>query len=310
MPSPRHSRSFLFAAIALLVIAGCAAPLEPTNRSAMPANGNESGATQGVALPGDIPRRDLYPLTVGNRWVYDRRDVNQIIPIAGPPSPPDVHSTPFVITMPCAFNFDGLDYIVQLESFPDLNSHYFYLYRQDADGLFGRDIGGGEVPCPDVQMAMHSTPTKPRVGGGVLAGITDPVKRAAYATALMRTRERMELLRRVTVGAGQRHFTFLEYPLYTGSEWVAKEDGHFTRTVEGPDVITVPAGTFPALRIRLDSDFLGPTDQAFVWYGQQGVIKFSARFVGEATDEQGNVIGSLVATSTEDLTELSLVGGP
>ena len=309
MPAPRHSRTLFFAAIALLM-AGCAAPLDPSSRASAPSTTDGQDAA-GVALPPEsIPRRNLYPLAVGNRWVYNRSDVTVITPTGGSPGTPDVHETTLEITHECAINYEGLDYIVQVESFPDLNSHTFYLYRQTADGLFGRDIGGGEVPCASSEMTMTSGPRKPRAGGDATSGITDPVKRAVFAAEIQRQRERLELVRHATVAAGLRDFTFLAYPLYTGAHWGAKEDGHFVRTVEGQDVLSVPAGQFAALRIRIDSDFLGPTDQAHIWYGPRGVIRFHARFEGLATDEQGNPYGTVVSTSTEELTGLARVGGP
>jgi len=310
MPIPRRSRSFLFAAITLL-LAGCAAPLDPTARSSAPStNGGEDVAQGAVLPPESIPRRDLYPMAVGNRWVYDRTDHTQVIPYVGPQPPPDIRETTFEVTHACAINYDGLDYIVQLESFPDLNSHYFYLYRQTADGLFGRDIGGGDVPCAPIAMSMVSGPHKPRSGGDAISGITDPARRAAFTAEIRRQRDALELLRHTTVAAGLRDFTFLEYPLYTGKDWVAKEEGHFVRTIEGQDVLSMPAGIFAALRIRINSDFLGPLDQAHIWYGPRGVIRFRASFEGLATDDDGNIIGTVTSTSTEDLAELSLVGRP
>jgi len=307
MPVPRRSRSFRFAAITLL-LAGCAAPLDPTARSSAPST-NDGQDAAGIVLPTEsIPRRNLYPLAVGNRWVYDRTDHTQIIPDVGPPPPPDIRETVFEVTHACAINYDGLDYIVQLESFPDLNSHYFYLYRQTADGLFGRDIGGGEVPCAPGAMTMVSGPRKR--SGDAVSGIADAAQREAFTAEINRQREALEMVRRTTVSSGLRDFTFLEYPLFTGSSWQAKLEGNFVRTIEGQDALSVPAGVFAALRIRINSDFLGPSDTAHIWYGPRGVIRFHARFEGIATDDQGNPLGTVVSTSTEELTQLSLVGGP
>jgi hypothetical protein len=298
----------LLLAALTFALAGCAAPLDPTSHITSP---GDQGVAQGGVTPvfEPIPRSNLYPLQVGNRWLYERTERTQIIPNVGDPLPPDVQTTDFEVTLPCQVTFDGLDYIVQLESFPEFNSHYFYLYRQTSEELSGRDIGGGEVPCAAPAMGLSSAPTKPR-SEAILTRIKNPAQRAAYAAAIGKVRERMEATRRPTVGLGDREFTFLSYPLYTGKSWQAKVEGNFVRTVEGQDLLNVPAGTFAALRLGIDSEFLGPMDTAHIWYGPRGVIRFHASFQGIATDDEGNPIGIVVSTSTEELKEISLVGGP
>jgi hypothetical protein len=63
----------------------------------------------------------------------------------------------------------------------------------------------------------------------------------------------------------------LEYPLHTGATWPMYQSSMVADTafVEGMDVLNLPAGRFPAWRIRIHGASQPPS---VVWYGREGFL--------------------------------------
>ena len=66
-------------------------------------------------------------------------------------------------------------------------------------------------------------------------------------------------------------------------------------------------GMMPGWRIRYTSELFGPHDRVHVWYGRQGFLRLAYHVESDATDPNGNVIGTAVAEETQELRSLSLV---
>jgi hypothetical protein len=76
--------------------------------------------------------------------------------------------------------------------------------------------------------------------------------------------------------------------------------------VEAVEPLRLPAGRFVGYRIRIASELFGDHTRVRVWYGRAGFLKLRLHDVGQATDESGNVIGTVVFDQTQVLDELSL----
>jgi len=111
----------------------------------------------------------------------------------------------------------------------------------------------------------------------------------------------------VSSGPLSGEIALLRYPLAPSKTWHVREDPLFVYTVEGQESLDLPAGSFTGWRIRIDSDLFGPDVLAHVWYGRDGLLQLQAHVVGQITDENGNVIGTIVSDQVQSLSEISLV---
>ena len=98
------------------------------------------------------------------------------------------------------------------------------------------------------------------------------------------------------------------YPLRPGRSWTIREFPFYGSTVERRDIIDLPAGRRAAWRIRIDSVFLGPEDEVYLWFSRCGRLALYSRFVGTAVDENGEVIGTFVTEDNEVLEGLAIQG--
>ncbi len=68
--------------------------------------------------------------------------------------------------------------------------------------------------------------------------------------------------------------TLLAYPLHERATWVLGTIPLVTARVEGHEVLRIPAGRFPAWRIRLRIAGHPASEEVFVWYGAAGYLGF------------------------------------
>jgi hypothetical protein len=288
---------------AALVVFGCVGLLEPRS-------GLRSRTTSGPSPLAESSTL-FYPLDIGNHWSYTNDIVVQDIPADGPP-------TEFVIHLPTDMDLVGTaehlgrTYVVRRETvsgFP-----HDHLYRQDKTGLYNVD------PDPaDVARVARAIDTQAVISRS-LGNVSEKV-RNAYALALTRLLERQDAIRgmalnlgsgapieAVTEGPLPGEIAILQYPIAPSKTWHVREDPLMIYTVEAPEVLSLPAGSFNGWRIRIDTPpFPGLTESAWVWYGRAGLLQIVTHEVTVAVDENGNTLGTVVADQKQQLTGLSLV---
>lgn len=67
----------------------------------------------------------------------------------------------------------------------------------------------------------------------------------------------------------------LQYPLHTGARWRLRNDPDLVieALVEGHEVLELPAGRFPAWRVRILWQIDNPPMDVRVWYGTSGRLR-------------------------------------
>ena len=322
-PSPRASVVLAPLTILALVLAGCSS--QPTAPASARIVASALGATSGGAggLAGGSPNPNLfYPLELGNHWGYDHALALYTIPPGGPPGPvfgiEDRHERDIL----CIESRSEQSYFIESTSF-ESGVAYWVRYRQDASGLFEADISVAEPPaCAGVSSRTLDTEAIAAWRGDaawakVEAKLAER-ERDAYRAAWEKVRERATAVRVAlgleagtvprTAGIEPGEITRLEYALHPGAHWVIRGDPLFEATVEAEDALDLAAGQVSGWRIRIDTEFLGPSDHIHFWFGRQGFLKFVAHFELDATDPDGNV-GRVIADESEVLTDLALNGG-
>ena len=286
---------------AALTLSSCAAPLDPV----VPLDPHGQGfsqvleANEGTSSP-HASGGAFYPLTLGNHWEYARTFTVQVFPTDGPPSPTLMSLATLDKDLIGTEQRFGRVYVVQLETYREEQGEFQirFLYRQDRGGLYNAD--------PGPLSGKTTTRGRERNTIEALADRStriDPTLRS-HRQSILRLLEKHELVRALALsgrapeldrprpGPLPGEIALLRYPLHTHRQWIVREDPLFVYTVEGQEVLDLPAGRFNGWRIEIDlPDLFGPNDRAHVWYGRDGQLKLAAHFEGEATDEAGNVVG-------------------
>jgi len=311
---------FLFSSVLLAsALTGCAQ--NPTN---VPTSSRASASAMGsfLAVGGSGA---YFPLQIGNRW---RSESDFRSTLTTPEGVTDTYAIHANITSEIigTETLAGRSYIVeQIETDEDgpFGPFNFWLrYRQDAAGLYEADVAlnippvldSGESVSP-ISAARPETPGLP----AKFAERLPANQRGAYEAAWDVLQKRIAVIRSVQTlasGNGAAHpggvlpdeLTRLAYPLHPGATWVIRADPLFGSIVEANGNVVVPAGKFAASQIRITTDLLGPNDVVREWFSRAGQLAFRYHIESEATDVDGNPIGTLAADYDETLRDLSLVG--
>jgi hypothetical protein len=311
-------------ATVLLLLSGCAGPLEP--RASIDAEPAEASVRIGeVDAPTDPsdpsgPNGAFYPLDLANHWSYARTFRFQIVPNSGPPSPPEEFLSTLDIDLIGHEERYGREYVVQRETYHEDDNVFSssFLYRQDRGGLYNAD----PEPVTDLVARSSRRPSGPFANAApIVAALRAVGAGPAYMRAVVRLLEKHQQIRQVALRAGviadaarpgalPGEITMLSYPLHTGASWIVRESPiRVVNSVQASESLELPAGRFTGWRIRIDfPDLFGPDDRAQVWQSRSGLLQLRAHFVGEATDDQGNFIGRVISDETQELTSLSLTG--
>jgi len=82
----------------------------------------------------------------------------------------------------------------------------------------------------------------------------------------------------------------LVFPLSVGTKWISMEDPWLEeREVIVEEIVEVPAGSFPTLKIEFRPEWLD--FRIFHWIAEEGIIKDSLYWEGLVVDELGDTIG-------------------
>jgi len=327
-----HARSsrgqWLSGAVLLAaVVGGCAGPLDPATRPVLATGDGTSSATIGIeAWARNSP---IYPLEIGNRWRHARVYAVTIVPDDGKPAALSTYHSERESELLCTQSFDGVPYVVEraIEREPQRMITAWIFYRQDATGLYERDVLGTDPPpCQGTATEVADrgaakAPLDENAIEGLL--VARPVaEREGFGVALRALRERVAALDRIrpagagvmlastSQGAGPGELTRLSYPLERRQRWAVRDEPTFrmTATVEGLEALDLPPGRLRGYRIRLETAAFGPKDVVRVWYGRSGYLQLVAHFELDATDVEGNLVGRAIIDQRETLVDLSLAG--
>lgn len=330
-PRLRAPRPWLGAIVAsvlvfLPVITGCskqaptAVPLERVQSSGR-------AEQLAAAAPGAF-----YPLAIGNRWHAVADDYYRTVPAIGDPYNEIRIHTDYNRAMVGMETLFDRAYVLMREDWTQdtpfseepWSGTYWTRYRQDGSGLYEADVAATTPP----NSLSGSAETTSQVGNAVTlqslpALLADRIpvgELSAFRAAWQGLQARAGVVRSVLrqpVPAGTAigppgsllpgEITRLRYPLRPGSTWQIRPDPLFTSSVEAVEILSLPAGRFPAYRIRVDNEALGPSDVVHVWLSRSGQLAVRYHLESDATDGQGNVIGTVVYDYNEALQEVSLL---
>jgi len=304
-----HTRYALPLLLAALV-SGCDEP----SHFASPADPGKATSTTPAGTPDFV-----FPLDLGNRWNYDGRVEYWVIADRDPIEHARVLST-HVHELTQTETLFGRSYVVEqrtiVEDFrptePIVN---WVRYRQDPSGLYEADVSLNDPPgglvTPEIALSKAGHAGNEPTFEGVPAS-----QRQAWWAAWERIQHRRQLLHGVAnsqdplvSGLMENEITRLRYPPTVGKVFYIRPNLLRVK-IEAYETLRLPAGDFEAARLRLT--WLLPdteADRIFMWIGPCGILKFEARLIGAAIDENGNVRGKLVAEEGQVLTGLQLLNG-
>ncbi|HLQ67183.1 MAG TPA: hypothetical protein VK123_08140 [Candidatus Limnocylindrales bacterium] len=196
---------------------------------------------------------------------------------------------------------------------------YWIRYRQDQSGLYEADVDVTQPP------AAASTDAA-RVQAGARESRRPlpaewrarlPVEQvAAYERAWNSIQDKSAAVREMLgarssalrpAGLLDGEITRLTYPMRPGAEWTIRPEPFFGATVEGVDNLDLPAGRFPAYRIRIEGEAFGSDDIVHFWFGRSGQLQVKYHLESVMTDVDGNEIGRLVDDYNEAVDSLTLL---
>lgn len=96
------------------------------------------------------------------------------------------------------------------------------------------------------------------------------------------------------------------YPMSIGTEWVKMtEPWYEQREAVAAESVTVPAGTFHTLRLRVESDS-GIEYERYIWISEEGMIRDSMYARGVAINTVGDTVGYFDVYTIYDLLSLRI----
>ncbi len=307
---------FVLALLLLALASGCGASRHTTSPLAVdaPEGANAPAAADWTGLLAGRDASGYVPLDLGDRWRYRYDFSASILNPDGTTEPGTQYSSAFEDRLEGFETFDGMAYVIDHRVWDDPGvSDGFIYFRQDASGLFERDV--------PVRMVAGTSPARAAAAGARSPALPawDAVAArlgatgahaAAYRAAWEHLAARLALLDRIGAGpagasAGplQGEIQRLAYPLHVGERWVIRADPLFESWVESPIRVSTDGGVYVGwnIRIRTLNELWGARDRVRTFWGRDGYLGLRATLVADATDQDGNVIGSIVAHQSETL---------
>ncbi|UCE01548.1 MAG: hypothetical protein JSW67_09690 [Candidatus Latescibacterota bacterium] len=278
--------------------------------------------------PEPPPQSLFYPLQLGNRWDYARTFTAQISPDGGEPESPITTEATIESEITGTEELFGRAYWVQENRWNEEGEEFteWVRFRQDRRGLYEADVPLQQPPASRAEPPSNGGRRAVRVAAAAPSGNAIRQRLAhvhpAYVVALEKILARRHALHaalratqsgpRITAppgGAEDRELVRLQYPLRPGARWTVVADPLIESTVEGREELQLPIGRRVATRIRIHSEILGPNDRAAAWVDRCGELKFEFHFEGEATNEDGERIGDVVADEVMVVTGIEVSRG-
>ena len=235
------------------------------------------------------PGHAFYPLTIGNRWEYRGRSCMLRVIDGSDPIEEFAWTSEVARELVGVKELRGREYVIERETgfqsspFGDQSWVYLSFMRQDRSGLYSADSL--------IVMPREKAQATDRNG-------TIPGRDAAFAAAFRRIESRrarvLALLGRFPLaGVNPDELTLLQYPLHTGARWRVRNDPDLVieALVEGHEVLELPAGRFPAWRVRILWQIDDPLMDIRLWYGTSGFLQMVIRDdVEEVPDWPGTLV--------------------
>jgi len=152
--------------------------------------------------------------------------------------------------------------------------------------LVGRDPGFVSRSSTDITYVLH----------GVMFGTISEV--ASYMKYLTRGLEWNRDADTVYLTPPQKCYV---YPMKVGTAWVRMMDPWYEEgEAVSAESVTVPAGTFHTLRLRIERD-MGMEDERYIWISEEGMIRDSMYARGVAMNSVGDTVGYFDVYTIYDL---------
>jgi len=324
--------------LAALLAAGCGAQRTASDRDPSPP-GSSANTLLGPGL-GSLaldPLRETHlfhmPLAVGNRWDYVVRLRTRLIS-DGSPDVIEETESPWTSEIVGVQTLNEHEYFMQAEYDPRVVSRPpapSFALRQDRTGLYDLDLFVLRTRSAETQ--ANDDGLSARFESALTSAAAKSSHPAEFAAAAKRLAGRLALMSMPGRGLGlpglrnlpgsppaggdggavrrgsplPNEISLLVYPLFTGSKWLVRESPRFARVVETRESAHVPAGDFPAWRMRGFSELYGPHDVVNFWQASEGLVRITLRSETEAIDNEGRPIGLMIFEMDQSLSVLTLV---
>ena len=307
---PRQTRAFILVGLFFTsFVGGCSRPVAPQHPTLEATRGGDG------ASPAGNNARLFYPLDLGNHWRFHR--VFTLEPdLPETPYPTIVKRSSIAHDHVCVEQVAGRDYVVdritQIDStlFGTATYYQWVRTRQDPTGLYEADLNiGVPPPCASpTESAAWSVAGDMALLDAWRVSAVAPSNVSALDRAALQVATRLREIRKVMTtarasGPAEGELTRLRYPMVVGRSWIVREDPLFSSTIEGRDVLALPAAEVSAYRVRIDNAFLGPRDRVLSWYGRSGMVGMFVH-IEIPTD-----LGLLIAEDILTLEDLSIDRG-
>lgn len=309
---------YLFAIAAVLILGGCRTGDTTVSGPETDANAT---LTPDAATPGG--GQGFFPLAIGNVWDYDRTFDYVMFDNDGNIADMQSLNEEVIYEIIGVEQRFGREYVLNQQRYVRETGDLLWWnrYRQDRSGLYAADIGLGEPPAFSLVAAARMQPAQNTLLMPQIMPMRSmamaPDQLQAWEAAWQRLVEKRMAIA-AALGAAQfgppggalsNELTVLRYPLHPGRHWLNRNTLFVVESeVEGNDVLDLPAGRFPAWRVRLTNEAFGDNDSALFWYSRSGILKESVHIESIATDLAGNVLGTFVSDELLLLVDLDLEG--
>jgi hypothetical protein len=324
-PRPRISPTawiLVPAALLLVALVSCSRdiPVAPG------ASSDTYGSARALAASA-VPSGAFFPLTVGNRWhAVGVGHITSVPTGGGPPFVELSFQDDISRELTGTETLLGRSYTLLTEAHVESGSFggdpnpftYWIRYRQDQSGLYEADVDVTQPPAASggaARIAAEARGSRRALPSEWLARI--PVDQvAAYERAWNSLQDRSAAVRAAlgpqssalrSAGLLDGEITRLSYPMRPGAQWTIRSDPFFGSTVEGVDNLDLPAGRFPAYRIRIEGEAFGSDDIVHFWFGRSGQLQAKYHLESVMTDVDGNEIGRLVDDYNEAVDQMTLL---
>jgi hypothetical protein len=323
--------------ILILLLVACDAqsptPTDPMSEVGGSGSPNELTAA-GASREAPVQAGQFFPLSVGNRWGYQRTFQLWTVDDDGVPVGPGllIRSTVDRELVGTEVRF-GREYVLERQETTEDGRGEPLIrwihYRQDRSGLYGvfdvlveSPASGGSARDP---VAVEVSTKTEKASEGITRylstlAVDENLHQALQSTWSNHSRKLealdqvLGMVDRIPVrsygppgGVLAKELTRLRYPLHPGVEWSIYPDTDFWRLrVERMELVELPAGRIRGWRIRILISAFGPNDIAYLWYGPCGFLKYYARVESEARGPGGEPLGKLLSEELEILDDISL----
>ncbi len=308
--------SIIFSACLIVILAaGCG--VEPTPVSETPVSKLFDPSISHSAGP-----TGFFPLEIGSSWRFRATFEIEIIVVNSPAfAPSDVFEGTIERRTIGTEEIFGREYVIEETRFnvtglPD-TTVWWTRFREDHAGLYNANVSKSLPPGMAPHGAVANRGTSVR-GWGRLRAAADrtipPGLRIAWREHVSRLESILDPGPALPIEAAGRpggaepgEIVRLVYPLHPGSTWFNRVAPiRVWSSVEGLEVIRLPAGRFPVYRIQVKSARLDEDDRVTAWFGRCGRLGYTVHLETVAIDIGTGETVRIITDQSEWLADLDL----